>query len=88
MAKPTLIKPNGDAAGMRPDQRECIEKLEAVLESAKNGNVWSCCIIACGPGDFGLTIAGADAPRLNLGLDAAKTEIMNRVLGKRTVLHR
>jgi len=88
MPKPTLIKPNGETAGLRDDQKECIEKLEAALESAKNGDIWSCCIIACGPTDFGLVIAGTDAPRINIGLDAAKTEIMSRVLGKRTVLHR
>ena len=87
--KPRIIKPNGDAAAMSPAQLECIDKLTEALESAKNGDILSCIIIACGPSDFGLAIAGADAPRLNLGLDAAKQEIIGRVTGpRRSVLHR
>jgi hypothetical protein len=88
MAKPTLIKPNGDAAGMRPDQLECIKLLEGLLDNAKNGDVWSCVVVACGPNDFGSAMAGADAPRMILGLEVAKQNIMDRVTGKRTVLHR
>lgn len=88
MAKPTLIKPNGDAAGLRPDQRECIKLLEDILADARDGKVWSCIVVACGPEDFGSAMAGADAPRLNLGLDVAKAAILDRVTGKRSVIHR
>ena len=88
MARPTLIKPNGDAAGMRPDQLECIKLLEEALASAKQGDVWSCVLIACGPTDFGSAMAGADAPRMLLGLEVAKVTILDRVTGKRSVLHR
>lgn len=88
MAKPTLIKPDGQAAGLRADQQDCITVLTQALESAKKGDVWSCLLVACGPGDFGIAIGGSDAPRLNLGLDAAKAEIVSRVTGKRSVLHR
>lgn len=88
MAKPTLIKPNGETAGLRDDQKECIQLLTDALESAKNGEVWSCILVACGPTDFGSAMAGSDAPRLNLGLDVAKSVILDRVTNKRTVLHR
>jgi len=89
--KPILINPNGGAAStMTPAQLECIKLLEDALESARNGEILSCVLVACGPLDFGTAMAGADAPRLNLGLDVAKDEIKNRVTGggRRTVLHR
>lgn len=87
MAKPTLIKPDTALVGLgkpafSPAQFECIQKLEEALASAKNGDVLACVIVAVGPADFGIAIAGADAPRLNLGLDAAKSEILRRVVGK------
>lgn len=88
MAKPTLIRPNGDAATLRPDQQECIKLLEALLKDAKEGSIWSCVVVACGPNDFGSAMAGADAPRMMLGLEVAKVNILERVTGKRTVLHR
>jgi hypothetical protein len=87
MKRPTLIRP--DSMGMGRAQLECISKLEEALESAKEGQILALVLVAVGPDDFGIAIAGADAPRLNLGLDAAKTEIMSRVLGpKRSVIHR
>lgn len=86
--KPTLIKPDGTSAGMRPEQLECIKLLEDALDSAKKGEIWSCVFIAAGPNDFGSAMAGPDAARLNLGLDAAKQIIMDRVTNKRSVLHR
>lgn len=88
MAKPTLIKPNGDAAGMSPAQKECIALLEQMLSDAKEGQIWSLVVVACGPNDFGSAMAGSDAPRMILGLEVAKINIMERVTGKRTVLHR
>jgi hypothetical protein len=96
--KPTLLRPDGaiagtpmpgpliglggKPAGMSPAQLECIEVLRTALADAENGEIHACAIIACGPADFGLAIAGADAPRINLGLDAAKAEIQRRVMGK------
>lgn len=85
--RPTLIRPNGETAGMTPGQVECINKLEEALASAKTGGIFALALVAVGPADFGIAIAGADAPKLNLGLDAAKAEILSRVVG-RTVLHR
>ena len=93
MRKPTIIKPNGDPADQRsPAQIECIQLLKDALESAENGGITACLLIACGPVDFGIALAGADAPRLNLGLDVAKRTILERtsppVGGGRSVLHR
>jgi len=64
MKRPTLIKPDG--MGMSTAQLECIGKLEEALESAKDGQILALVLVAVGPGDFGIAIAGADAPRLNL----------------------
>jgi hypothetical protein len=91
MKKPTLINPNGDAvSSLSPAQKECIQLLEDALESARKGEVWSCVLVACGPNDFGSAMAGADAPRLMLGLKVAEDVILKRVTGggPRSVLHR
>lgn len=88
MAKPTILRPDGNATGLRADQQECVKLLTGLLESAKNGDVWSCVVVACGPNDFGSAMAGTDAPRMMLGLEVAKASIMERVAGKRTVVHR
>jgi len=89
--KPILIKPNGDTAStMSPAQLECVKLLEDALESARNGEILACVLVACGPLDFGTAMAGADAARLNLGLDVAKDVIKQRVTGagRDTVLRR
>ena len=55
---PKLIKPNGEAAStMTPAQIECIKLLSDALESAKNGEILACALIAAGPLDFGIAIA-------------------------------
>jgi len=91
MKRPTIIRPDGEAA-RSPAQIECIKLLKDALESAENGDINACILVACGPVDFGIAIAGADAPRLNLGLDVAKRTILDRtsppVGGGRSVLHR
>lgn len=91
MPKPTIIKPDGEPT-FSPAQIECIKLLKDALASAENGEVSACLLVACGPLDFGIAIAGADAPRLNLGLDVAKRTILDRtsphVGGGRSVLHR
>jgi len=69
-------------------QKECIKLLKDALDSAEKGDIWSCILVACGPNDFGTAMAGSDAPRLNLGLDAAKATILDRVTNKRTAIHR
>lgn len=91
MKRPTIIRPHGESE-RSPAQIECIKLLSDALESAENGEINSCVLVACGPVDFGIAIAGADAPRLNLGLDVAKRTILDRtsppIGGGRSVLHR
>lgn len=91
MPKPTIIRPNGEPV-LSPAQIECIKLLEDALANAKNGDISTCMLIACGPLDFGMAMAGPDAARLNLGLDVAKRTILDRtsppVGGGRSVLHR
>lgn len=90
MKRPTLITPNGDpATTMSAAQLECIGKLKEMLESAEAGGVLALVAVVVGPADFGIAIAGSDAARMNLGLDAAKAEILHRVVGpRRTAIHR
>lgn len=86
-----IIKPPGlevVEGTLSAAQRDCIKLLRDALDSAEKGDIWSCILVACGPNDFGTAMAGADAPRLNLGLDAAKATILDRVTSKRSVLHR
>jgi hypothetical protein len=91
LARPTIIKPNGESP-LSSASIECIKLLEDALESAKNGEITTCMLIACGPVDFGMAMAGPDAARLNLGLDVAKRTILDRTSppagGVRSVLHR
>lgn len=88
MKRPTLIRPNGDAAAARPEKAQIIELLEQMLEDARDDKIWSLVVVACGPTDFGSAMVGTDAPRMMLGLEVAKQNIMDRVSGKRSVLHR
>lgn len=90
MKKPTLIRADG-APMLSPAQQDCIEVLEKALASAKAGDINSLVLVAVGPADFGVAFAGSDAPRMNLGLDAAKQTILQRTTGGgggRTVIHR
>jgi hypothetical protein len=89
--KPILINPNGGAATtLSPAQQECIQLLESVLENARNGEVSALAIVAVGPLDFGIAIAGSDAPKLYLGCGTAMRTLEARTSGadRRTVLHR
>lgn len=92
MKRPTIINPNsGEAAGMSPAQMECIKLLEQALDSAKSGEVHALALIAVGPFDFGVAIAGSDAPKLYLGCGTAMRTLEARTSGPapgRTVLHR
>jgi hypothetical protein len=77
--KPTLIKPDGsDATTLSPAQQECIKLLTEMLDGAKQGQISSLVVVACGPLDFGHAIAGSDAPRLMLGLKVAEDDIVKR----------
>lgn len=88
MTKPTLIRPNGAPAATNPVQQQAVDLLTELLDDAKQGKIWSLVVVACGPGDFGSAMVGTDAPRMMLGLEVAKKNIMDNVTNQRTVLHR
>lgn len=90
LKKPTLIRPDG-APALSPAQQDCIDVLKNALASAEAGDVTALVVVAVGPSDFGVAFAGSDAPRMNLGLDAAKQTILQRTTGgggQRSVIHR
>lgn len=91
MKRPTIIKTDGSLA-LSPAQLECIQLLEQVLESARNGDVTACVVVAVGPADFGVAMAGSDAPKMYMGCGLAQRTLLERtappVGGGRTVLHR
>ena len=58
---------------------DCVKLLEGMLESAKNGDMSWLVVIAGGPSDYGMAMAGSNAAQMNLGIDVAKQEIMGRV---------
>jgi len=90
MKKPILINPQGRPVGMSPAQIECIELLERVLASARGGEVHALAIVAVGPFDFGVAMAGSDAPKLYLGCGTAMRTLEERTSGRggKSVLHR
>lgn len=78
--KSPLIEINGaPVAALDQASAACVQLLEQVLADARAGNVRSVCIVACGPGGFGASFAGPNAPELNLGLDTAKASILQMV---------
>lgn len=76
--RPTIIKPNGEAAGLSVAQRECVGLLQQALADAEAGNMLSCLLVAVGPMDFGIAIAGPDAPKLHLGCGVAMRTLVDR----------
>jgi hypothetical protein len=58
---------------------ECIELLESMLASAKKGDMSWLVVIAGGPNDYGMAMAGNNAAQMNLGIDVAKQSILERV---------
>lgn len=58
---------------------DCVKLLEGMLESAKNGDMSWLVVIAGGPSDYGMAMAGSNAAQMNLGIDVAKQEILGRV---------
>lgn len=91
MKKPVLIGSDGKAvSSMSPAQLECIQLLENVLADARQGNVTAMAIVAVGPADFGVAIAGSDAAKLYLGCGTAMRTLESRTSGggRDTVLRR
>ena len=75
MTKPILLSPTP----LNEDQLDCLGKLEECLEEAKKGNIYTVGIVVCMKTGFATTIGGSDAGSLNLGLDAMKQRILERV---------
>lgn len=70
-----LITPKTMPAG----GEECIELLESMLQSARNGDMTWLVVIAGGPSDYGVAHVGSNAAQMNMGIDVAKAEILSRV---------
>ena len=80
--KPRIITGNGPLITpkmMPAGGDECVELLEQMLESAKNGDMTWLIVVAGGPADYGTAMAGSNAAQMNLGLDVAKQSILERV---------
>lgn len=60
---------------------DCIELLESMLASAQKGDMTWLIVVAGGPSDYGSAMAGNNAAQMNLGLDVAKLNILERVKG-------
>ena len=93
MKRPLIVNGSGEAiSSMSPAQRECIDLLKQALESAENGDVHACVVVAVGPSDFGIAMAGSDAPKMYMGCGVAQRTLLERtapsVGASRTVLHR
>jgi hypothetical protein len=65
---------------MMPDGGdECVELLEQMLASAKKGDMSWLVVVAGGPSDYGVAMAGGNGAQMNLGIDVAKQTILERV---------
>ncbi len=82
MRKPTIITGQGPLItpkSMPAGGEECIELLESMLKSARNGDMSWLVVIAGGPSDYGVAHVGSNAAQMNMGIDVAKQEILSRV---------
>lgn len=66
------------------NQQDCVDKIREVLKEAEAGNVLTVGIVVCMRNGFATTIAGTDAGSLNLGCDALKQRILERVIDDTT----
>jgi hypothetical protein len=65
---------------MMPDGgAECVELLEQMLSSAQKGDMSWLVVVAGGPSDYGVAMAGSNGAQMNLGIDVAKQSILDRV---------
>jgi hypothetical protein len=58
---------------------ECVELLESMLKSAKNGDMTWLVVVAGGPATHGVAMAGSNGAQMNLGIDVAKQSILERI---------
>lgn len=75
----SIILPKEMPALLNAAQQDCLDKLEEVLEQCRKGKVYTVGIVVCMKSGFATTIGGTDAGSLNLGLDALKARILERV---------
>lgn len=75
MQEPIILPPKP----LSDIQQDCVDKIREVLEQAEAGNVYTIGIVVCMKTGFATTIGGTDASSLNLGLDAMKQRILQRV---------
>lgn len=78
MTSPIII-PKGYVDPLNDQQQDCLDKLNEVVEQAERGNVYTVGIVVCLKDGFATTIGGTDAASLNLGCDALKARILERV---------
>ena len=64
---------------MPPGGEECVELLGSMLKSAKNGDMSWLVVVAGGPSDYGVAMAGSNGAQMNLGIDVAKQSILERI---------
>lgn len=64
---------------LNDQQQDCVDKLREALAEAERGEVYTVGIVLCLKTGFATTIGGTDAGSLNLGLDAMKQRILQRV---------
>lgn len=82
MSKPRIITGQGPLIlpkNMPAGGEECIELLEQMLKSARDGDMTWLVVIAGGPADYGVAHCGNNAAQMNMGIDVAKQEILSRV---------
>lgn len=84
MASPILLPPAG-LSPLTEAQQDCLDKVREVLVEAEAGNVYTVGIVVCMKTGFATTIGGGDAGALNLGLDALKARILERVTDQGTI---
>lgn len=83
MTNKIILPNNGESLSKRfalnDAQEDCLHKLREVLKEAEKGNVYTVGIVVCMKNGFATTIGGTDAASLNLGCDALKARILQRV---------
>lgn len=78
-ASPIILPGLPHKLPLTTSQLDCVDKLREALAEAEKGNVYTVGIIVCLKTGFATTIGGTDAGSLNLGADALKARILERV---------
>ena len=75
MSLKTVIHNEGPTT-LDPASQACVELLEKVLADARAGTIRSCVVVVAGSAGPGAAFAGPDLGALNMGLDAAKQNLL------------